>query len=291
MSKHEHDTLIEKWDCIVCTPRREGDEPFAVLQKQNEPVESVYNTLDELTHDRPASKPSECQVVHYLPSDKKKCPRCNPADPPASEPPVQCRECDEMAHLCTVHGVGGSASKPCYESLTPKERDTMTYQQVYFYERGVGDGYRQGLTESQPPADPPASDGQSEWEVYGGWECGQYGVEKHGEDECGIAGCQAVIRQSDADRAVDGARRIFKIQQQIADRKLADAEARAKVDMNALVEFEKELTNQIIKCNKSNTRYRTLVEGVRFRLDALKEPEHILSSIRQLLDREVKERK
>lgn len=29
--------------------------------------------------------------------------------------------------------------------------------------------------------------------VYGGWECGKFGAGEHGEKECGVTGCQAVV--------------------------------------------------------------------------------------------------
>lgn len=37
------------------------------------------------------------------------------------EPPIQCKECDEKAHLCTVHGVG----KPDRNNYTPPARTSI----------------------------------------------------------------------------------------------------------------------------------------------------------------------
>ena len=40
------------------------------------------------------------------------------------------------------------------------------------------------MANNQPPDRGP---------VYGGWECGKFGAGEHGENQCGIAGCQAVV--------------------------------------------------------------------------------------------------
>ena len=72
------------------------------------------------------------------------------------------------------------------------------------------------------------------------------------------------------------------------ERNLAEAEARVREWKRLHDIQQKAVGENVVRCSESDSRHRTLVEGVQAQLDTCFTPEHTLNEIRTLLEREAK---